>query len=715
MEIIKREYCLEELKSRIPGVLTPLNKTNYIPDGCNHNESNYGFIVSDFIIPDSFTDIIKDFTDVDIIIPVDKPYTAVTHTIHVYSNSLRDELSGAAFYCYVDEYVEYPSNLGGIPTKYINKNGVVYYLDENNRYFDPSYGYLIADVKDVLFDEYHTAVLMKNIYYATNNSFIKKKFLTGVTAKKWFYFFENYKSNFTKNCKGVLINGNSELDNLLFQIRGGDTFYKFLCDNFFGKYYIEIDNEYYPNFMYYSQIINEINWFAQYDGKFSGLSDCDIDEECCECVLYFKKGGHEMYNWMRNLPVPTRIYDLYTSCLTIPIYLSNKIENMGEFSIFNKEWDVNKDYGSGGTITLYEGKSYILKDNGSSFNYSEEYKEKMFGNLNPDDYDDEANAYQPFTDKSKNNWEDLTEKYINENKIKTEKITISGNIISTLEDLSDKSKFYDENSNLLPGTLKLNGNSFIFPKEFESLDIRYKTGNVSNLKRINDVLFGDIIVSIEFYKYDNDGNRVYLAIDSQRTASPYVSVDIDTAYDTKKDSKNNLLSDELYVDIFYLKNAELTYYRTSNNYSTNKAYSYTFAPKRLYKVSDGYVLNKDTYTVKKKPFNYFINSTNAVVVYYYDLIPILTDEYDNVLTEFTLKYDVFSVTNDYNGFLYSPSFKNELYLGISSKENLDTNIYIDRGINASFEKHLKLGELLTLNDLEEYGNGYFNVINLNNR
>jgi hypothetical protein len=41
---------------------------------------------------------------------------------------------------------------------------------------------------------------------------------------------------------------------------------------------------------------------------------------------------------------------------------------------------------------------------------------------------------------------------------------------------------------------------------------------------------------------------------------------------------------------------------------------------------------------------------------------------------------------------------------------VDSDIYIDRGINAAFEKHLKLGEVTSLEALEQYGNGYFKIM-----
>ena len=57
-----------------------------------------------------------------------------------------------------------------------------------------------------------------------------------------------------------------------------------------------------------------------------------------------------------------------------------------------------------------------------------------------------------------------------------------------------------------------------------------------------------------------------------------------------------------------------------------------------------------------------------------------------------------------------PMFREEYKLGMSAPQNVSGDIYIDRGINSAFEKHLKLGEVTSLEALENYGNGYFKIM-----
>ena len=49
-------------------------------------------------------------------------------------------------------------------------------------------------------------------------------------------------------------------------------------------------------------------------------------------------------------------------------------------------------------------------------------------------------------------------------------------------------------------------------------------------------------------------------------------------------------------------------------------------------------------------------------------------------------------------------------MGSATKQNIDVDIYIDRGINAAYEKHLKLGEVTSMEALQQYTNGYFKMI-----
>jgi hypothetical protein len=91
--------------------------------------------------------------------------------------------------------------------------------------------------------------------------------------------------------------------------------------------------------------------------------------------------------------------------------------------------------------------------------------------------------------------------------------------------------------------------------------------------------------------------------------------------------------------------------------------------------------------------------------------------YSVPMADFRFNINIFSGNTDtfnsqqdmeeHNGMQVLPVFREEYRFGISSMENVDSDIYIDRGRSAAFERHLKLGEAVTMEALENYGNGWF--------
>ena len=63
----------------------------------------------------------------------------------------------------------------------------------------------------------------------------------------------------------------------------------------------------------------------------------------------------------------------------------------------------------------------------------------------------------------------------------------------------------------------------------------------------------------------------------------------------------------------------------------------------------------------------------------------------------------------YNNLIASPMFRQDWQLGLSSRESLQSDIYVDRGSVAALDKHLKLGEVKTMEALENYANGMLKI------
>lgn len=55
--------------------------------------------------------------------------------------------------------------------------------------------------------------------------------------------------------------------------------------------------------------------------------------------------------------------------------------------------------------------------------------------------------------------------------------------------------------------------------------------------------------------------------------------------------------------------------------------------------------------------------------------------------------------------------KEEIYFGIVFPPKVENNVFIDRGSVSVFEKHSRMSSILTIEQLLEYGNGYYNIVN----
>lgn len=76
-------------------------------------------------------------------------------------------------------------------------------------------------------------------------------------------------------------------------------------------------------------------------------------------------------------------------------------------------------------------------------------------------------------------------------------------------------------------------------------------------------------------------------------------------------------------------------------------------------------------------------------------------------------YTSFSYNSEgWNGFNVSLSAltKEEYLFGIISAPEVESDVFIDRGITTVYDKHLKMSEITNIEELVRYGKGYFNII-----
>ena len=292
---------------------------------------------------------------------------------------------------------------------------------------------------------------------------------------------------------------------------------------------------------------------------------------------------------------------------------------------------------------------------------------------------------------------------------------------------------------------------YMQPPQYGQIEPIYQVGNTANIRRFSltvqdedeigsgntNYFVGDIITEMSFYYCDGSGKP----IESTRKTIPDTADTsitsslgaIKSATKAKEDVEQDYpLLDDIRCDITYYVGATLSrtkggHYQLADNTEYNTGVKYTETV-RFVKTEEKYFLRKPN--KKVLPIDELKPSNNDVYfpIYIYKLEQDKTainstlygTSYEVALANFEAtinikngskwEYDNWKDMAKRNNLEVFPVFREEYKMGISTIEKIDSDIYIDRGINASFEKHLKLGEVYSLEALEQYGNGYFKII-----
>lgn len=288
---------------------------------------------------------------------------------------------------------------------------------------------------------------------------------------------------------------------------------------------------------------------------------------------------------------------------------------------------------------------------------------------------------------------------------------VSGYTESKLSSLKSEDLYYDDLGNPMSGWYNMSsGETYAQPAEGEELEPYYTVGNVGNLSFLKSeagvsYYCGDILSAMSCYCVTFDGKpdeetRSGATINNDWGASTLQL--IRNAQLKRKPGRTYI--DGVYCDITYCVGATLK--ALSNSYEV---------------VSEG-VVYSETVKFVRRAEKFFITPTNANVVYSYAMeqpeerlkLSTYGITTDVPLASFRAKtYNLLLPDSDYvehNNTMAAPVFRKDALIGLAAGENVNENIYIERGINAAFEQHLKLGEVHTLEALENYGNGAFRMM-----
>lgn len=306
---------------------------------------------------------------------------------------------------------------------------------------------------------------------------------------------------------------------------------------------------------------------------------------------------------------------------------------------------------------------------------------------------------------------------------------INGTGISKLSTLRCNSSLTDDTGEPIEGRYDVSGKTNHQPPEGAELDLMYEKYNIGRMYPVEgtEYYYGDMITEMTFYYLAYDGEIVAETEWSGSSLATIQSMEIPSEYEDSVDSGS------VYCDIDYVIGGTFTaetktkrvdgvslnigtvYGLAGNGCSSGVTYHETVKFVRSetqYKLSLGvngqipttinaassHTLCYPVVCYKLEQGSQLINSDYGGRYEY----PVADFEMELPPTEGWVGYD-----RDTELF---PVFRQEYLFGSATMQKLDVDIYIDRGTNAAFEKHLKLGEVTSMEALEQLGNGYFKMM-----
>ena len=488
---------------------------------------------------------------------------------------------------------------------------------------------------------------------------------------------------------------------------GGLSTYAYIREYFIPEYIIPTAYQDYwgRTMLYYPDVIKWIGWFKERYDKYGANPNCKNTSDCCDCTEYVNRGGNSVYtsmtSWYSSIQskIPT---SAIPPNIISPIEIQNSIEDLGEFTIFCEEYKVGVDYRvangygatantKGGTIVTNGDEIMRLKDGKRGYKFNNTYMENEFDNASWDviNSPSASTTYTAYTSSKL--------KFIHLDNYLTDDV---GNIIEGIYDVSEHANHQ--------------------PAEGTILEPLYQMGVISNVTNVDghdDMFKGDVINSMIFYyktvDRESDSN-------TRKTVPSKFKVVETINSSTSSKSSNKIYDDDIYCDVNYNvgnvytlnSNNELSLTTTGVSYTETVQFEKTrveyYLKQQVKNSSPSDVRKVDTHSISYPIYVYRLkqkeeliddNSYNTAYV----------DNLSRITITASRKYD-----NDYksSGDTKAPIIREEYRVGVSAPENIKGNIYIDRGINSAFEKHLKLGEVASLEALENYGNNYFKIMDV---
>lgn len=416
---------------------------------------------------------------------------------------------------------------------------------------------------------------------------------------------------------------------------------------------------------------------------------------CCICEKYELRGGDTFYEWLQKLSsehIP-QFQHQDSAYSNITVMLGSSITDLGIYDLYENRWIAGKTYIKGeivtykDPITLIDDSYVCIEEEGSAGRYDSEREMTFFPFDCFKKINDETNVIKDY-------YEDGVPKDdYNENRlVKFEK---------AIDDKEPHTLYTESNLKAVRRSKSyLNARNITeYPPKGEDWLFYYREGTVNNIQTIQDEL-GNISVFGERAK--TEGN-----IEDKLYAYGDVLLGV------------KVEGDEIIFDYVLGAHLKATLEKIRKDIDGNEIYEYG---KFEYDEKDPFhgVRYKETHLKDTSDPDWeqwspesgldylkcaFFESSNREVV--------VMEDCDNVV-KYVAELAEYSFANETKqDYMHSPLMRTDAMIGVSYKPKLDIDIYISRGNAAAFEKHIKLSEVKTMEDLENYSNGsFFNIQNL---
>ena len=478
----------------------------------------------------------------------------------------------------------------------------------------------------------------------------------------------------------------------------------------------------------YEKLCNLERICSFYNNKDNELSNSK--DLCCKCDNtegeYIRMGGEKMKNYLKVLieksyEIADKFYnyaivikqhddDLIKKIhIDVSFFVPSSINDMGMLDEYLDIWQPCVEY-KGGDLVYYNNDTYICTVKNTGY-WDEELRKVIFPyNINGDKSNDCFKLIKELNSDNVIKSDNEEMNYYKENntieeyygtKFGNTDISVNGNTDSKLKTIRRYKDYIDTN-----GTLYV-------PDEGYDWLYYYKVGYVTNYSTLNDdygnisfkttptkneickdlYAYGDVITGIKLG--DEENNDKYVIKITYVVGAHLIAtcVDIQTDddgnllyfYDDFKIDEEDKYHGIKYTDTYYFdENSEIKtdFFDSKGNIKTDEFNNY---------VNDISGNNSKKYE--------FITSQNVHL--YEKEINNKTATISSIVSSFS------AVNSNVPDYEYNRLFKRECYNGISYSPVKNVEVYIDRGNASALEKHIKLGEVKTLDGMEKYSNGSF--------